>query len=169
MEETIGRGVEIPINPGEKGKGQGLQFRHLSYRELMDRKHKGLCICLECHLKLMAVDDNRSAGGKKDIITTLEVENKGKKKIEWRILDLTSMVNIDISHKKKTMQLDGKIRKIPIVVLVNSRATFISMKLVLGRGFGVRSHSLGPELAKSNSMMVIRVGLQGKCPRHDHL
>ncbi|RDX64648.1 Actin-related protein 8, partial [Mucuna pruriens] len=110
---------------GPKDKG----VTHLTYQELMERKQKGLFYkygdpfhprhqCLDKQMRVMVLDDLSRAeevNGECSVMGSLSI-GKG-----WR---------------PQTMRLKGKINGVPILILVDSGATynFISKKLVASMG-----------------------------------
>ncbi|KAJ1436019.1 Aspartic peptidase domain superfamily [Sesbania bispinosa] len=166
VKSNVGGGTSTGPGPknemGDKGKTgpRDRGVRHLSYQELLDRRQKGLCfkcggtyhpshMCPDKQIRIMILEegnqgnegefDNSPHDG--DEIDDDVVEGK------CSVLSLQSLVE-DKSTQSYTLKLRGKIKEVPILILVDSRAThnFISQKLV---------ESLDWEYENARSMKVL--------------
>ncbi|KAJ1381740.1 Aspartic peptidase, active site [Sesbania bispinosa] len=147
---------------GEKGRvgPRDRGVRHLSYQELLDRRQKGLCFkcggayhpshtCPYKQIRIMIMEEgNQENEGEYDT-SPRDEEETDDEVVEGKcsVLSLQSLVE-DKSNQSHTLKLRGKIKEVPLLILVDSGAThnFISRKLV---------ESLDWEYENAQSMRVL--------------
>ncbi|KAJ1391810.1 Aspartic peptidase domain superfamily [Sesbania bispinosa] len=131
-------------NEGPRDKG----IRHLSYKELMDRKQRGLCF--KCggpfhpmhkfpdrQLRIMVLDELEDEGDEGNVLA-MEMEDDDAIEGECNAMSLDGMTNTE-SHNSETLRLKGRIKGVPILIFVDSGAThnFISKRLTGAMGWPV--------------------------------
>lgn len=140
-EGNTGPKAEEKKRVGFKDRG----IRHLPCQELLERRKKGLCFkcggpfhgCHQCpdkQLRLMIIDDEEEDEGEANIMVDGEVD-------ELEVVGECSVMGIlsllDGKCQPQTMKVQGVVKGVPILLLVDSGAThnFISRKLVAVMGW----------------------------------
>jgi hypothetical protein len=134
-----------PSHPDRRGEHRDRGFTHLSYNELMERKRKNLCFkckgpfskthqCPDKHLRVLIVDDDDEGGEEGKLLAVEVEEDEGESEGEMCImslLELGQLGKLD-SAKPRSIQLQGAIGGVPVVILVDSGAThnFVDKRLV---------------------------------------
>ena len=117
-------------------------IRNLSYQEMMDRRAKGLCFkcgqhyspmhrCPEQELKLVIHEEDEE----ESLEDRREMEEKRKDNEEWemvcRVVELNELRTNGRIYGK-TMKLEGELKGVPILLLIDSGAShnYITRELV---------------------------------------
>lgn len=116
-------------------------FSHLTYHELLERKQKGQCFkcggpfhpmhkCPDRQLRVLLVEDGDDDAGDGNILAVEMNEMEDEVDGELSIMSLCNLV--DHGEPPQTMRLQGKVRGVPVLVLVDSGAThnFVDHKVV---------------------------------------